>query len=60
MHKHTIALAAFIAGLAGTAAADQGDRLVRLRGIVVAPTEKTSDVLPGFPGSGRPKCSESR
>lgn len=33
-----------------TAAAAQGDVLVRLRGIVVAPTENTSDVLPGFPG----------
>ena len=32
-----------------SAAAEQGDWLVRLRGIVVAPTETTSDVLPGFP-----------
>ncbi len=50
MLKHTIALASFIAGLAGVAAAEQGDWLVRLRGVVVAPTESTSDVLPGFPG----------
>lgn len=33
-----------------TAFAEQGDFLVRLRGIVVAPTENASDVLPGFPG----------
>ncbi|MEL7489970.1 MAG: OmpW family protein [Pseudomonadota bacterium] len=33
-----------------TASAEQGDFLVRLRGIVVAPTENASDVLPGFPG----------
>lgn len=50
MLKNTIALAAFIAGLAGAAAAEQGDWLVRLRGVIVAPTENTSDVLPGFPG----------
>lgn len=30
--------------------AEQGDFLVRLRGIVVAPTDRNSDVLPGFPG----------
>lgn len=30
--------------------AEQGDVLVRLRGIVVAPTDEASDVLPGFPG----------
>lgn len=33
-----------------SAAAAQGDWLVRLRGIVVAPTENSTDVLPGFPG----------
>ncbi|MEM8936827.1 MAG: hypothetical protein AAGC77_10510 [Pseudomonadota bacterium] len=33
-----------------SAAAAQGDWLLRLRGIVVAPTETVSDVLPGFPG----------
>ncbi len=32
------------------AQAEQGDLLVRLRGIVVAPTDDASDVLPGFPG----------
>lgn len=32
------------------AQAEEGDLLVRLRGIVVAPTENTSDVLPAFPG----------
>lgn len=50
MLKNSFALAAFVAGLAGAAAAEQGDWLVRLRGIIVAPTENTSDVLPGFPG----------
>ncbi|PQA88888.1 OmpW/AlkL family protein [Hyphococcus luteus] len=35
---------------AAPAQAEQGDLLVRLRGIVVAPTENTSDVMPGFPG----------
>ncbi|MEL6360328.1 MAG: OmpW family protein [Pseudomonadota bacterium] len=33
-----------------SAAAAEGDWLVRLRGIAVAPTENSSDVLPGFPG----------
>lgn len=32
------------------AVAAQGDVLVRLRGVVVAPTENATDVLPGFPG----------
>ena len=32
------------------AQAEQGDLLVRLRGIVVAPTDEASDVLPGFAG----------
>ncbi|HBK90829.1 MAG TPA: hypothetical protein DDZ68_04060 [Parvularcula sp.] len=50
MFKNTLALAAFAAGLAGTASAEQGDWLVRLRGIIVAPTENSSDVQPGFPG----------
>lgn len=35
---------------AQSAFAEQGDWLVRLRGIVVAPTEQSSAVLPGFPG----------
>lgn len=44
-----IATALTAAGVQGAAAA-QGDWLVRLRGIVVAPTENATDVLPGFPG----------
>ena len=32
------------------AQAKQGDILVRLRGIVVAPNEKSGSVLPAFPG----------
>jgi len=51
MLKKSLALAAVIPTLWGAAAAEQGDWLVRLRGIVVAPTENTSAVLPGFPGS---------
>lgn len=50
MVKNALGLAALFASLAGSAAADQGDWLVRLRGIVVAPTENSSNVLPGFPG----------
>ncbi len=36
--------------LAFPAQAEQGDVLVRLRGIWVAPTDNASDVLPGFAG----------
>ena len=52
-------LAALVAGVAATPAAAQdtgrvgiaaGDVLVRLRGIVVAPNEKSGSVLPAFPG----------
>ncbi len=38
--------------ITASAHAEAGDLLVRLRGIVVAPTEQSSEVLPGFPGSG--------
>jgi outer membrane protein len=34
-----------------TASAEKGDFLVRARGILVAPTEETSDVLPALPGA---------
>jgi outer membrane protein len=34
----------------GQAQAAQGDVLIRLRGIMVAPNEKSGSVLPGFPG----------
>lgn len=50
MSKYLLAAAAIGAAMGGGAAAEQGDFLVRLRGIVVAPTDKASDVLPGFPG----------
>ncbi|MEE4213166.1 MAG: OmpW family protein [Parvularcula sp.] len=33
------------------ASAEKGDLLVRARGILVAPTEETSDVLPALPGA---------
>ena len=42
--------AALCLSTAQSALAEQGDWLVRLRGIVVAPTENSSAVLPGFPG----------
>jgi outer membrane protein len=47
------AFAGVCAGVALTGAAEaaQGDWLVRLRGIVVAPTEESSAVLPTFPGA---------
>lgn len=48
MRTTLVALAALNA-LATPAMAAQGDWLVRLRGIVVAPTEESSNVLPGFP-----------
>ena len=47
--KYKIALAALAASLSAPAYAEQGDVLVRLRGIVVAPTENSSPVLPTFP-----------
>ncbi|UZW57179.1 OmpW family protein [Sphingobium sp. JS3065] len=42
--------AAGCVALAGPAQAAQGDVLVRLRGIMVAPNEKSGSVLPAFPG----------
>ncbi|WHO38429.1 OmpW family protein [Sphingobium sp. AP49] len=39
-----------IAALASPAQAKQGDVLIRLRSILVAPNEKSGSVLPGFPG----------
>ncbi|MEM8771329.1 MAG: OmpW family protein [Pseudomonadota bacterium] len=50
MFRPFLTAAAFIPCLIHSAAAEQGDWLVRLRGIVVAPTESVSDVLPAFPG----------
>lgn len=41
---------AITAALASPAQARQGDVLVRLRGILVAPNEKSGSVLPAFPG----------
>ncbi|MBB3981907.1 outer membrane protein [Sphingobium fontiphilum] len=42
--------AAFGAMVAAPAQAAQGDVLIRLRGIMVAPNEKSGSVLPAFPG----------
>ncbi len=50
MIRTLLTAAALAPCLFQSAAAEQGDWLVRLRGIVVAPTENASDVLPGFPG----------
>jgi len=49
--RKSIVLAAIAPSVFSPAAAEQGDWLVRLRGVVVAPTERSSDVLPGFAGS---------
>ena len=45
-----LAGAAIAATIAAPAQAAQGDVLVRLRGIMVAPNEKSGSVLPAFPG----------
>lgn len=50
MIRKFLTAAALAPSLIQTAAAEQGDWLVRLRGIVVAPTENSSAVLPSFPG----------
>lgn len=51
VRKHLITALALASGIQ-PALAEQGDWLMRARGIIVAPTENSSDVLPGFPGSG--------
>lgn len=48
--RSTLLLAALLSSVCGPAFAEQGDWLVRLRGIIVSPTENSSAVLPGFPG----------
>ncbi len=50
MLRSLLAATALVPCFVQPAAAEEGDWLVRLRGIVVAPTESASDVLPGFPG----------
>lgn len=45
-----LATAAMAAGLTSPVQAKQGDILVRLRGIMVAPNEKSGSILPAFPG----------
>lgn len=44
------AAGALLAGTAAAAHAEAGDVLIRLRGIVVAPNEDSSDIEPAFPG----------
>ena len=48
--RSTVLLAALLSSVCGPAFAEQGDWLVRLRGIIVSPTENSSAVLPAFPG----------
>ncbi len=48
--RKSLLLAALLSTVCAPAVAEQGDLLVRLRGIVVAPTEDSSAVLPAFPG----------
>jgi len=50
MRRSLLLTAALTAASVQTAAAEQGDWLVRLRAITVAPTENVSNVMPGFPG----------
>lgn len=50
MRRSLMLTAALTAASVQTAAAEQGDWLVRLRAITVAPTEDVSAVMPGFPG----------
>lgn len=52
MNRKAILLsaAAIVGALATPAQAKQGDVLIRVRGIMVAPNEKSGSVLPGFPG----------
>ena len=50
MMKKLLTATALVSCMVQPAFAAQGDWLVRLRGIVVAPTENATDVLPGFPG----------
>lgn len=52
------ALAVMACTVAPEAMAKQGDVLVRVRAIMVAPNEKTSDILPAFPGE-RAKVNNS-
>ena len=46
--KKSLLLAALLSTVCAPALAEQGDWLVRLRGIVVSPTEDSSAVLPAF------------
>lgn len=49
MRTHLLSAAAALAAIATPAAAEQGDWLVRLRGIMVSPNEESGAVLPAFP-----------
>ncbi len=49
--RPTLILAAMLSSVCGPAFAEQGDWLVRLRGIIVSPTEESTAVLPAFPGA---------
>ena len=49
MRLSLLSAAAILSAISVPAAAEQGDLLVRLRGIVVAPNEDAGPVLPAFP-----------
>jgi outer membrane protein len=50
MKKTALILAALMPSLSAPAAAAEGDFLVRLRGILVAPNEDSGSIVPAFPG----------
>ncbi len=49
MRSTVLSAAAILSAMTAPAAAEQGDWLVRLRGIMVAPNEDSGAVLPAFP-----------
>lgn len=53
IYKGSFVLAALLAsGMATPAMAEKGDTFIRLRGIMVAPTESSSGITPAFPAEG--------
>lgn len=53
LYKYTLLAAAIATGaMAAPAFAEAGDTFVRVRGIMVAPTESSGGILPAFPADG--------
>ncbi|MEM6537654.1 MAG: OmpW family outer membrane protein [Pseudomonadota bacterium] len=50
MLRNALIATLLVPTMTASALAEQGDVLLRLRGIIVAPTENSTDVLPSFPG----------